>query len=202
MRTTLSENEKIVMTTQRHPVIVLLLYAVAIALLVLSICFAKAKVGRYLIYLCLAAAVISVIRTLAWQRDIWVLTNERVMDEHGLFTIRSMDCPLDKITNVMVAESVLGRVLGYGKVQIQTAGELGMMEVANVMRPRALRNAIVDQQERYRERMMRLRAKMAAKRPSSEADRADMKECPFCAEWIKAKAKICRFCGRELPPES
>ena len=28
-----------------------------------------------------------------------------------------------------------------------------------------------------------------------------VRECPFCAELIRSKAKICRFCQRDLPAE-
>ncbi|MDP2898357.1 MAG: PH domain-containing protein [bacterium] len=201
MRTKLRESETIVMVTKRHPVTIIWLYATTIALLVLRLWLPTTSlrsVGPYVWYIIIAVVLVSIVKTWSRERDIWVVTDQRVVDEAGIFTIRSMECPLDKITNVMIAQSVPGRILGYGKIQIQTAGEAGLNEVVKVMRPRLFRNAIFEQQERSRERMMQRRAEMEAQQPAEEED---MKECPFCAEKIRAKAVICRFCNRELPPK-
>ncbi len=201
MRTKLRESETIVMVTKRHPVTIIWLYAATIALLVLRLWLPTTSlrsVGPYVWYIIIAVVLVSIVKTWSRERDIWVVTDQRVVDEAGIFTIRSMECPLDKITNVMIAQSVPGRILGYGKIQIQTAGEAGLNEVVKVMRPREFRNAIFEQQERSRERMMQRRAEMGLQEPAEEED---MKECPFCAEKIRAKAVICRFCNRELPPK-
>jgi uncharacterized membrane protein YdbT with pleckstrin-like domain len=198
MRTTLRENEQMVMVTLRHPVTVIWLYAATIAFIVLWIIFRKDWPGRILPFVSALLLLICIIKTWSRKRDIWVVTDQRVIDEQGVFAIRSMECPLDKITNVTISQSVPGRLLGYGQIRIQTAGKAGITEEAKVMHPKELRSAIFEQQEQDREKMMQKQAEMEGEQAEEEED---TKECPFCAEKIRAKAIICRFCNRELPRE-
>ena len=37
------------------------------------------------------------------------------------------------------------------------------------------------------------------KKPEPVKEKALMMQCPYCAETIKAQAKVCRFCNKDIP---
>lgn len=202
MRTRLRESEAIVMVTKKHPLDIILVVALTIIFVVLFFVFlgSNAPSGVRWIFGVASLLLLLVVAVMFWnrQRDLWVVTNQRVVDERGIISLYSMESPLDKITNVSLSQSLLGRILGYGLVQIQTAGEVGVTEEVKIMCPRQFRQAIFEQREAYLEHMSG-----HARPEPAEAQLVPgvTKECPFCAEIIKAKAKICRFCNRELPAD-
>ncbi len=159
-------------------------------------------------------------RWLDWRCDLWAVTTHRVVDESGILAVRAVDSPLDKIHNVSLEQSLLGRMMDYGTLVLQTAAESGSTTIDRVARPNAVKDAILEMQDRYRlgaggagaARTADPEAAGAGRRgpwttgdvtgeaggaaPGSGA--ADMKECPHCAERIKVKAKICRYCGLDV----
>jgi len=142
-------------------------------------------------------------RWLEWRCDLWAITSERVIDEAGVLSLRAVDSPLDKIHNVACSQTLLGRVLGYGTLNIQTAAEAGSTTIESVARPMEVKEAILERQQRGRYRAGdEARGAAAEDRKSQGPDAAgaghETRECPFCAERIKARAKVCRFCGRDV----
>ncbi|HEX5718684.1 MAG TPA: PH domain-containing protein [Thermoanaerobaculia bacterium] len=81
-----------------------------------------------------------------------VLTNRRMIQQTGVFNKRSMDAPLDKVNNVEHWQTLWGRILGYGDVEIDTASEHGATRFKDIARPLEFKNAIVAATEAYRSR--------------------------------------------------
>ena len=199
MRTKLREGEQKVLETRTHwitvvkPFFVLLFAAV---LFILAFFLIKERgVLRYIAVwttgvLLFAAACNFGYRELYRRRDIWVVTNLRVIDEKGVFNRYTKESPLGKINNLSYRQSLLGRILRFGEVEIQTAAEDGATIYRMVKNPLLLKDTIA----RCRDEFNRQSG------TGEQTTEGQTRVCPYCAETIKAQAKVCRYCGRDLPP--
>jgi uncharacterized membrane protein YdbT with pleckstrin-like domain len=87
---------------------------------------------------------------LAWQANNWVVTNYRVIDETGLLSHYAKESPLEKINNVSYDQTLFGRLLNYGHVEIQTAAEIGATDYRYVHAPKLLKDTITLAQADYK----------------------------------------------------
>jgi uncharacterized membrane protein YdbT with pleckstrin-like domain len=80
----------------------------------------------------------------------YIVTNRRVVKQQGLLSKTSVDSPLDKINNIFHEQRVFQRLIDNGKVSLETASELGMVDFPNVPSPLSFKNTIEAQRERSR----------------------------------------------------
>jgi uncharacterized membrane protein YdbT with pleckstrin-like domain len=90
------------------------------------------------------------IRLLVLRTTEHVLTNRRILQQVGVLAKRSMDAPLDKINNVEHWQSLWGRLLHFGDVEIDTASEHGATRFRNISHPLEFKNAITGAVDAFR----------------------------------------------------
>ncbi len=159
MRTTLKKDEKILLITRQHWIKLVLPFFVWIVIAILSIWLLQ---GKGLI-ITLLASVYPMIEYLNWKGNLWCVTNVRVVDESGFFSRYSKESPLDKINNVECDQSFLGRLFGFGNVDIQTAAELGETTYEMIHHPKILKDTITHAQEEYKKMSLNNQAAQLAR---------------------------------------
>ncbi len=60
---------------------------------------------------------------LAWRAQDYVVTNRRVMQVEGILNKRAADSSLEKINDAVLEQNLLGRILGFGDLEVLTASE-------------------------------------------------------------------------------
>lgn len=201
MRTKLKNNEKILFKTQHHWVVLVNPFLISLIVFGLFILLYSVISNASLWIIVIGFLSFSYFGYQYIERrfNIWVVTNLRILDEQGVFSISAKESPLEKINNVTYHQSLTGRMLGFGDIEIQTAAEMGATTYRKIAKPNELKDAITTAQEEYKHNSMLSQAqKLAESMRENSSSLEDTIECPFCAEKIKAKAKICRFCGKEL----
>jgi membrane protein YdbS with pleckstrin-like domain len=126
----------------------------------------------------------------------FAVTNKRVLSKTGFIERESDETLLSKVEAVAVDQGVLGRVLGFGTVTITGSG--GTEDsFPRISEPLELRRQIQGQVVAFEER--RGGQPSTPPPPGDPGNRVE-RECPFCAERILARARVCKHCGRDVVP--
>jgi membrane protein YdbS with pleckstrin-like domain len=81
-----------------------------------------------------------------WYYDRFILTNKRVMLVEGIISRNVAMMPLSRVTDMKYTQSALGRVLGYGTFEIESAGqEQALRNVPNLPNPTDLYLQVVEE---------------------------------------------------------
>jgi membrane protein YdbS with pleckstrin-like domain len=81
-----------------------------------------------------------------WYYDRFVLTNKRVMLIEGIIARKVAMLPLQRVTDMKYTQSPLGRILGYGKFEIESAGQnQALRNISNLPKPTDLYLQVVEE---------------------------------------------------------
>jgi uncharacterized membrane protein YdbT with pleckstrin-like domain len=86
--------------------------------------------------------VVAIAVWLRWEGDSLTVTDQRVVLEEGVFQRSSKVIPLSRVQDVSTVQTLLGRVLDYGTVEIDAAGASGVERFAYVSGPVRVRDRL------------------------------------------------------------
>lgn len=88
-----------------------------------------------------------IIRLLNWYNAQYIVTNRRVMQIKGVINKRVADSSLEKVNDVVLDQSILGRILGYGNLEIITGSDIGANYFKRMAQPIRLKTEMLNQKE-------------------------------------------------------
>ena len=153
----LGKNEQMVLTTRQHWITIVgaLLVNGFLVLLLLGIgVISSLFLGPFA---WIGLAVVGIIALvplwrlvsdwLHWMNDLYVVTNRRIIQAQGIINKHVIDSSLEKINDVVLTQSALGRMLGYGDLEILTGSEIGVNLLRRLAEPVRFKTEMLNQKE-------------------------------------------------------
>jgi uncharacterized membrane protein YdbT with pleckstrin-like domain len=157
----LSEGEHFVLRLHPHwktimrPLFLLLVIIVAVAVLLVilpsghNLALARIAIGAVAV---LAAIIWCAVPLLRWRTTTYELTTRRLRLRRGILSRQGRDFPLIRISDVSFSHGFIDRMLGCGRLVVESAGEHGQLvlnEIPEVERVQAtLFQLVEDEQQR------------------------------------------------------
>jgi hypothetical protein len=153
----LGRNERIAFVTRQHwavllgSLIVNGFFAAVILAIVLALGLLAPPAADPFTLLPLVLLVIPIasltVRLLKWWNEQYIITNRRVIQTEGMFNKHVIDSSLEKVNDVVLNQTALGRMFGYGDVEILTASEIGVNRFERIAGPVRFKTEMLNQKE-------------------------------------------------------
>ncbi len=85
-----------------------------------------------------------------WQSITYTLTDQRITIQAGVFSRQEKIIPIDRVQDCTTRQSLVGRILGYGRVEIDAAGAQGAEILDHLPKPGDFRDQVFVQSEKRR----------------------------------------------------
>jgi uncharacterized membrane protein YdbT with pleckstrin-like domain len=155
----LTEGERTVLILNPHwktvlwPFALLVIVAVATAVLLIVIPHSSLQGPERIAVGAVALAIAAIwvgVPILRWKTTIYELTNRRFRLRYGILTRTGRDFPLIRISDVSFSHGLIDRMLGCGRLVIESAGEHGQLvlnEIPNVEKVQATLFQLVEDEQ-------------------------------------------------------
>jgi uncharacterized membrane protein YdbT with pleckstrin-like domain len=151
----LADNEKIILVTRQHWFVFFrsILFELVFAAVIVGVVtvvwrLALPNLPIWIGYLLLVIPLISLLQDyFTWLNREYIITNLRVMQAAGIFNKNVTDSSLDKVNDVKLSQSFLGRIFGFGDIEILTASELGVNLFKTIGDPIKFKTAMLNSKE-------------------------------------------------------
>ncbi len=136
---------------------------------------------------------------LQWWAEEYLVTTHRVVQTEGLINKHTKDSSLEKINDIVLNQSVLGRILNYGDLEIITGSDIGTNVLRRLAQPVNFKKTLLDQKAHLSDASEDLPVRRATAAPGDEEDPLkkiaeldDLRKSGALsdAEYQQAKAKL------------
>jgi uncharacterized membrane protein YdbT with pleckstrin-like domain len=157
----MGKNEGIVLTTRQHWItiigslivngfLILLLWVIGVIVLGATRSLLKELSWVPLAVLAVFSLVFLwrlVLDVLHWANDVYAVTNRRIIQISGIINKHSIDSSLEKINDLVLNQSAMGRILSYGDLEILTGSEMGVNLLRRIADPVRFKTEMLNQKE-------------------------------------------------------
>ena len=117
-------------------------------------------IAKFLFWVFLILFVVSLVmlghRYWSWYAQDYLVTNRRVLKVEGILNKRSADSSLEKINDAVLEQNLVGRIFGYGDLDIMTASEESVDRCRMLDQAPRFKKVMLDQKHQLEADMVRL----------------------------------------------